>query len=325
MLNLSPFGVEQGVVDYYLARSAGCQHAGGPEQAKQDMIEYYAAGARRAACGSARGRPGWGWPARSTPASSGRCCWTGRRPDGVQRVGPQHRRNEAGELVDKRVAGVDCCFRAPKSVSLLFAFGDQLAVDAVRDAHEHAAAEALRYLEQVGSYSRRGKAGAGERVAGHGFIAAGFRHRDARPECGAQTIAYHLAHRREPVPSVATVHRVLVRGMVTPQPQKRPKVVWQRFEWPRPNDAWQIDATCWALADGRTVWIMMSSTTIPVRSQRPASTPVPRHEPPGTPSPQPCWVGAAGACRERQRQLFHRPAQPARRRRLRADAAVPGH
>lgn len=25
--------------------------------------------------------------------------------------------------------------------------------------------------------------------------------------------------------------------------------------WPRPNEAWQIDATSWALADGQTVWI----------------------------------------------------------------------
>jgi hypothetical protein len=44
--------------------------------------------------------------------------------------------------------------------------------------------------------------------------------------------------------------------MVTPQPEKRPKVAWKRFVWPRPNDAWQIDATAWALADGQTVWIM---------------------------------------------------------------------
>lgn len=76
-------------------------------------------------------------------------------------------------------------------------------------------------------------------------------------ERGAQTIAYHLARRGDPVPSVSTIHRVLVRrGMVIPQPDKRPKVAWKRFEWPRPNDAWQIDATCWALADGQTMWIM---------------------------------------------------------------------
>ncbi len=73
----------------------------------------------------------------------------------------------------------------------------------------------------------------------------------------AQSIAYQLQRRGHIAPSAATIHRVLVRrGMVTPQPHKRPKIAWQRFEWPRPNDAWQIDATRWALSDGRTVWIM---------------------------------------------------------------------
>jgi transposase InsO family protein len=76
-------------------------------------------------------------------------------------------------------------------------------------------------------------------------------------DCGAQSIAYQLERRGQFVPSVATIHRVLVRrGLVTPQPHKRPKVAWRRFEWPRPNDVWQIDATCWALSDGQTVWIM---------------------------------------------------------------------
>jgi transposase InsO family protein len=73
---------------------------------------------------------------------------------------------------------------------------------------------------------------------------------------GAQAIAWHLARGGVTV-SASTVHRVLVRrGMVTPQPHKRPKSAWRRFEWPRPNDAWQIDATCWALADNREIWIM---------------------------------------------------------------------
>ena len=75
---------------------------------------------------------------------------------------------------------------------------------------------------------------------------------------GAQTIQFHL--RRSgiaQVPSVATVHRVLVRrGMVVPQPAKRPRSSWKRFEWPRPNDAFQIDATQWVLADESKVWIM---------------------------------------------------------------------
>lgn len=75
---------------------------------------------------------------------------------------------------------------------------------------------------------------------------------------GAQTIAFHLARSGvDPMPSVSTIHRVLVRrGMVTPQPEKRPRSSWRRFEWPHPNDAFQIDATAWALADGTNVWIM---------------------------------------------------------------------
>lgn len=74
---------------------------------------------------------------------------------------------------------------------------------------------------------------------------------------GAQTIAYHLARDGWAVPSVATIHRALVRrGLVCAQPEKRPRSSWRRFEWPRSNDAWQIDATCWALRSGRDVWVM---------------------------------------------------------------------
>lgn len=74
---------------------------------------------------------------------------------------------------------------------------------------------------------------------------------------GAQMIAYQLRRSGWPTPAVSTIHRVLVRrGLVTPQPHKRPKSAGRRFVWPQPNDAWQIDATLWALADGRDVWIM---------------------------------------------------------------------
>src|SRR5439155_12885516 len=58
-------------------------------------------------------------------------------------------------------------------------------------------------------------------------------------------------------PSDRTIHRVLVRrGMVAPQPQKRPKSSWRRFEFEAPNACWQIDATAWALAGGATAWVM---------------------------------------------------------------------
>jgi transposase InsO family protein len=75
---------------------------------------------------------------------------------------------------------------------------------------------------------------------------------------GAQSIFYHLRRAGwEPLPSVSAIHRALRRrGMVTYQPQKRPRSAWKRFVWPHPNDVWQIDATRWVLADRQEVWIM---------------------------------------------------------------------
>jgi transposase InsO family protein len=71
---------------------------------------------------------------------------------------------------------------------------------------------------------------------------------------GATTIQWHLG--RDPlvegrVPSVAGVHRVLVRrGLVEAQPSKRPKSSWRRFEAAAPNERWQIDAMEWVVGDG---------------------------------------------------------------------------
>ena len=69
---------------------------------------------------------------------------------------------------------------------------------------------------------------------------------------GATTIQWHLGrdHRfKGRVPSVATVHRILVRrGFVLPQPEKRPKSSWRRFEAPAPNEWWQIDFCEWVTA-----------------------------------------------------------------------------
>lgn len=40
------------------------------------------------------------------------------------------------------------------------------------------------------------------------------------------------------------IHRALVRrGFVTPQPQKRPRTSWKRFEASLPNETWQADMT----------------------------------------------------------------------------------
>ena len=74
---------------------------------------------------------------------------------------------------------------------------------------------------------------------------------------GPHTIAHHLGLRFADVPSVATIWRILKRhGEVTPQPQKRPKSSFIRFEAALPNEMWQGDTTHWHLADGTDVEIL---------------------------------------------------------------------
>jgi transposase InsO family protein len=76
-------------------------------------------------------------------------------------------------------------------------------------------------------------------------------------DAGAATIAYHLGLRNERVPSVSTIWRVLRRrGFVVPQPHKRPRSSWIRFEARLPNECWQSDVTHWRLADGTEVEIV---------------------------------------------------------------------
>lgn len=59
-----------------------------------------------------------------------------------------------------------------------------------------------------------------------------------------------------PVPSRATLARVFTRhGAVVPAPNKRPHVSYRAFTFARVHDCWQLDATEWRLADGRTVSI----------------------------------------------------------------------
>ena len=70
-------------------------------------------------------------------------------------------------------------------------------------------------------------------------------------DAGPLTIQYHLRRRHGTAPGRSTIHRALVRrGFVTPQPQKRPRASWQRFEAHLPNETWQADMTHWSIDDG---------------------------------------------------------------------------
>jgi transposase InsO family protein len=60
-----------------------------------------------------------------------------------------------------------------------------------------------------------------------------------------------------PLPSEATIWRMCVRrGLVVPEPKKRPKSSWGRFEFASPNECWQIDFTHWQLRDDSAVIVM---------------------------------------------------------------------
>jgi len=131
-------------------------------------------------------------------------------------------------------------------------------------------------------------------------------------DAGAATIAEHLT--RDPsitkIPAVATIWRILTRrGFVTPQPQKRPRSSWKRFETDLPNQCWQADVTHWRLADTTEVEILNiiddhSQLAIASRPTRHHRTRRRRHHHRGLHR-----LGHTGNHADRA----HRPTNPARR------------
>jgi transposase InsO family protein len=76
-------------------------------------------------------------------------------------------------------------------------------------------------------------------------------------DAGPATIAWHLEREGLPVPSTSTIRRILhAAGLVVPEPSKRPRSSWIRFEAAAPNEVWQSDFTHWRLADGSEVEII---------------------------------------------------------------------
>lgn len=65
-------------------------------------------------------------------------------------------------------------------------------------------------------------------------------------DAGAETIRSHLPTTNRP--SVTTIWRILKRHQkIIPQPQKRPRSSWKRFESEMPNGMWQSDFTHWQI------------------------------------------------------------------------------
>lgn len=76
---------------------------------------------------------------------------------------------------------------------------------------------------------------------------------DAGLDHGPTTIQWHLGRDKTvgKAPAESTIYRVLQRrGLIIPEPRKRPHKEWNRFEAGAPNELWQIDAMGWTIATG---------------------------------------------------------------------------
>ncbi len=151
MLTIGKIAVGPAAASYYLDQVAG------------DREDYYAGE------GEAPGR----WVGAGAPSLG----WDGE-VDGDDFVsllaGAGARRPRKGGL-----AGFDLTFRAPKSVSVLWAIAPPDVVRELRAAHDAAVAETLGYLEREACRGRRGTDGVIQ-VRGEGLVGAAFVHRTSR-------------------------------------------------------------------------------------------------------------------------------------------------
>ena len=70
-------------------------------------------------------------------------------------------------------------------------------------------------------------------------------------DAGPETIAFHLERDGKRSPSTSTIRRILAKeGLISPEPKKKPKSSFIRFEAAMPNECWQADITHIFLADG---------------------------------------------------------------------------
>lgn len=73
---------------------------------------------------------------------------------------------------------------------------------------------------------------------------------------GPVTVRHHLLQRGLDAPAASTLARVFTRrGMVTPQPGKRPRSATRRFEFAMVHECWQLDSFEWTVADGSVVHV----------------------------------------------------------------------
>jgi transposase InsO family protein len=99
-------------------------------------------------------------------------------------------------------------------------------------------------------------------------------------DAGPVTIAWHLQTHHDLTVSASTIRRRLLdAGLITPNPKKRPRASYIRFQADLPNETWQADFTHWRLADGTDTEILTwlddhSRYALSVTAHQPVTGPV---------------------------------------------------
>jgi transposase InsO family protein len=76
-------------------------------------------------------------------------------------------------------------------------------------------------------------------------------------DAGPLTIAWHFEQEGLPALSSSTIRRILHQaGLIVPEPRKRPRSSYARFEMAQPNEMWQSDFMHCRLADGTDVEVL---------------------------------------------------------------------
>ena len=76
-------------------------------------------------------------------------------------------------------------------------------------------------------------------------------------DAGPVTIGWHLEQEGLQLPSTSTIRRILRHaGLITPEPRKRPRSSYTRFQADQPNETWQSDFMHTRLANGADVEIL---------------------------------------------------------------------
>jgi transposase InsO family protein len=84
----------------------------------------------------------------------------------------------------------------------------------------------------------------------HGLVSHGL-------DAGADTIRWHLEHHHQTRLSRSTIYRILRRAnTIIPEPRKKPKTSYIRFQADQPNECWQADFTHYRLATGVDIEIL---------------------------------------------------------------------